>query len=192
MAKKASTRAPRSAKKAPVKKSPTVKKSPRVKKSSAVKKSPAPPAGPRLVGIAAVAARLRVTPRRVQQLVGDGLPRVTRGKYDIDAVLDWFILRLEAQLAGDTDPSTKADLAEIVLAQQRRELVSIADVEKAMTDLVVTTKARLMAVPARLAPDLVGETSRVMIQAKIEKAQKEALQHLASTTPTLAGDPAPC
>jgi hypothetical protein len=116
-------------------------------------------------------------------------------------------LRLEAQLAGDTDPdgnpamkqneelrllSTKADLAEIVLAQQRRELVSIADVEKAMTDLVVTTKARLMAVPARLAPDLVGETSRVMIQAKIEKAQKEALQHLASTTPTLAGDPAPC
>jgi hypothetical protein len=36
-----------------------------------------------------------------------------------------------------------------------------------------------MAIGARVAPDLVGETSRVMIQAKIEKALKEALAYLA-------------
>jgi phage terminase Nu1 subunit (DNA packaging protein) len=148
----------------------------------------------RLVGIAAIAGRLRLTPRRIQQLAGEGLPRVTRGKYDVDEVLDWYIAKLERQLARQTDEdgdiaqrekeemrllSAKADLQEIDLANKRRELISIADVEKQMTDLVITTKARILTVPARVAPELLGEQSRVMVQAKIEKALKESLSHLA-------------
>ncbi len=148
----------------------------------------------RLVGIAAIAERLKLTPRRIQQLAGEGLPRVTRGKYDVDAVLDWYIAKLERQLARQTDEdgeiaqrhneemrllSARADLQEMDLATKRRELVAIADVEKQMTDLVITTKARILTVPARVAPELLGEESRVMVQAKIEKAIKEALSHLA-------------
>jgi phage terminase Nu1 subunit (DNA packaging protein) len=147
----------------------------------------------RLVGIAAIAERLRLTPRRIQQLAGEGLPRVTRGKYDVDAVLDWYVAKLERQLARQTDEdgdialrekeemrmlSAKADLQELDLASRRRELVSIADVEKTMTDLVITTKARILTVPARVAPEILGEQSRVMVQAKIEKALKESLSHL--------------
>jgi len=41
------------------------------------------------------------------------------------------------------------------------------------------TKARIMAIPSLLAPEVMGETSRVMIQAKIEKSCKEALAYLA-------------
>jgi len=149
---------------------------------------------PRLVGIAHIAERLRLTPRRIQQLNGEGLPRVTRGKYDVDAVLDWYIAHLEKRLAGESDEDShnvsqrkhelrllaaKADLQEIELATKRRDLVSVIDVEKQMTDLVITTKARILSVPARLAADLVGEQSRVMAQAKVEKALKEALSHLA-------------
>jgi phage terminase Nu1 subunit (DNA packaging protein) len=148
----------------------------------------------RLVGIAAIAERLRLTPRRIQQLAGEGLPRVTRGKYDVDAVLDWYIAKLQRELARQTDEdgeiakrereelrmlSAKADLQEIELASKRRELVAIADVEKQMTDLVITTKARILTVPARVAPEILGEQSRVMVQAKIEKAIKESLSHLA-------------
>jgi phage terminase Nu1 subunit (DNA packaging protein) len=148
----------------------------------------------RLVGIALIAERLHLTPRRIQQLAGEGLPRVTRGKYDVDEVLDWYIARLERQLAGEIDEdserakkeneelrllSAKADLQELDLACKRRELVAIADVEKQMTDLVITTKARILTVPARVAPELLGEQSRVMVQAKIEKSLKEALSHLA-------------
>ena len=111
-------------------------------------------------------------------------------------MLDWYIARLEGQLARQTDEdgelakrgkeemrllSARADLNELDLASKRRELVSIADVEKQMTDLVITTKARILAVPARVAPDLLGEQSRVMLQAKIEKSLKEALSHLAET-----------
>ena len=149
---------------------------------------------PRLVGIAHIAERLRLTPRRIQQLNGEGLPRVTRGKYDVDAVLDWYIAHLERRLAGESDEDSdavalrkhelrlaaaKADTQELDLAVQRRELVAIADVEKQMTDLVITTKARILSVPARVAPELLGEMSRVMAQAKVEKALKEALSHLA-------------
>ena len=54
-----------------------------------------------------------------------------------------------------------------------------------MMDLVLTTKARVPAIPARVSGDLVGEDSRVMIQAKIEKATAEAL------APTLKRMPNP-
>ena len=70
------------------------------------------------------------------------------------------------------------DLREIELARERGQLVQIDDVEKEMAALVLTTKARVMAVAPRAAPDIIGETSRVMIQAKIEKYLREALVHL--------------
>jgi phage terminase Nu1 subunit (DNA packaging protein) len=170
------------------------------KKAKGAKPAKKPPT-PRLVGIAAISERLKLTPRRIQQLAGEGLPRVTRGKYDVDAVLDWYIAKLERQLAGETDEegelakrykeelrllSARADEQELDLAARRRELVSIADVEKEMTDLVATTKARILTVPARVAPDLIGEQSRVMVQAKFEKAIKEALSHLAEGAPAPA------
>jgi hypothetical protein len=72
-----------------------------------------------------------------------------------------------------------ADLKEIELATKRGLMMALPDVESMMTDLVLTTKARIMAIPPRLAPELVGETSRVMIQAKLERACKEALAYLA-------------
>jgi phage terminase Nu1 subunit (DNA packaging protein) len=173
-----------------------MKKKSRSKAKSPLKASKPKALKPRLVGIAAIAERLRLTPRRIQQLTGEGLPRVTRGKYDVDAVLDWYISRLERQLAGEIDEdgerakkeneelrllSARADRQELELASERQELVSIADVEKQMTDLVITTKARILTVPARVAPELLGEQSRVMLQAKIEKSIKEALSHLSES-----------
>ena len=167
------------------------------RKSKRSKKKAAPrPSKPRIVAIAAIAERLKLTPRRIQQLAGEGLPRVTRGKYDVDQVLDWYIAKLERQLAGETDEdgtiakryseelrlvSARADQHELDLARSRRELVANADVEKEMADLVATTKARILTIPARAAPDLVAEPSRVMLQAKLEKYIKEALSHLAES-----------
>jgi phage terminase Nu1 subunit (DNA packaging protein) len=130
--------------------------------------------------------------------VGEGLPRVTLRKYDVDAVLDWYIARLEKRLAGESDEdvdgvsqrkhelrllAAKADMHELDLAVKRGDLVSIAETEKAMTDLVIATRARILTVPARVAGELVGEKSRVMAQARIEKALKEALSLLAHAKP---------
>jgi phage terminase Nu1 subunit (DNA packaging protein) len=148
------------------------------------------------VNVSKVAAFLNLDERRVQQLVKEGMPRETRGQYDPVKCAAFYIRFLQRALekksvptldggfAGEREERIRllradADLREMELARERSQLVAISDVERVMTDLVLTTKARILAMPARLAPELVGETSRVMIQAKIEKACKESLAYLA-------------
>jgi phage terminase Nu1 subunit (DNA packaging protein) len=142
-----------------------------------------------------VASALNLDARRVQQLVKEGMPREGRGQYDPVKCMLWYIRYLQHALekksvplleggyAGEREERVRllrshADLSEMELSKERGRLVAIRDVDKAMTDLVLTTKARIMAVASRLAPDLLGETSRVMVHAKIEKALKEALLNL--------------
>lgn len=144
-----------------------------------------------------LAVFLNLTKQRVHQLVAEGLPRELRGKYDLDKCAQWYIRYLQAVIEKKAIPLEEgeyaseqkervrkmradADLKEIELGRQRGQLVAIEDVEKEMTDLVLTTKARILSVAPRLAPELLGETSRVMAQAKIEKALKESLVQLAS------------
>jgi len=151
----------------------------------------------RIVGIKQIASTLNLTPSRIQQLVQEGLPKKLRGKYDQDQCTGWYIRYLQALVekkaivseGGEVFKNEReerlrllradADMREIELARERGQLVAIEDVEHEMADLILVTKARVLAVGARVAPELVGETSRVMIQAVIEKAHKEALSHLA-------------
>jgi phage terminase Nu1 subunit (DNA packaging protein) len=179
----------------PAKKVTAPRRSPR-----AARRAPAPP---RILTISAVAERLKLTPRRIQQLVAEGMPRVTRGKYDADQVLDWYIARLEGQLAGQRgddadynykdeqarDRAAAADLKELKVALQRAELVSIADVEKEITDLVVTTKAAVMAAPARAAPKCIG-LEALAIKAVLDDELKQALTKLATRLGPLPEDAA--
>lgn len=151
----------------------------------------------RICNAIALAEFFGLTKQRVHQLVAEGMPRELRGKYDLDKAARWYIRYLQAAIEkraipmdGDELVSEQkervrklrlnADLKEIELARERGQLVAVEDVEKELSDLVLTTKARIMAVAPRLAPELLGETSRVMAQAKIEKALKESLAQLAS------------
>jgi len=126
------------------------------------------------------------------------MPKEGRGQYDPVKCMLWYIRYLQNALQKKSVPTLEggfvgereervrllradADLREIELAKERGQLIALADVEKTMTDLVLTTKARIMAIAPRLAPELVGETSRVMIHAKLEKALKEALAALAKS-----------
>jgi phage terminase Nu1 subunit (DNA packaging protein) len=134
--------------------------------------------------------------QRVQQLVKEGMPRESRGQYDPMKCMFWYIRYLQTAIERRTTLSldgehpggshervrllrASAELKEMELAKQRSQLIAVSDAEASVTDLVVTTRSHVMAIPARLAPELVGETSRVMIQAKIEKAVKETLRQLA-------------
>jgi phage terminase Nu1 subunit (DNA packaging protein) len=155
------------------------------------------------VDVTKIASALNLDERRVQQLVKEGMPREARGQYDPVKCMLFYIRYLQAALerksvptvdggyAGEREERVRllradADLREMELAKERGQLVAITDVEMEMTDLVLTTKARILAIPPRLAPELVGETSRVMLQAKLEKACKEALAYLARRGPTEA------
>ncbi len=148
------------------------------------------------VDVTKVASALNLDERRVQQLVKEGMPRETRGQYDPVKCMLWYIRYLQQALEKKAVPTldggfvgereervrllrADADLREMELARERGLVVALPDIEATLTDLVLTTKARIMAIPPRLAPELVGETSRVMIQAKLEKACKESLAYLA-------------
>lgn len=147
------------------------------------------------VDVAKVASALNLDERRVQQLVKEGMPREQRGQYDPVKCLLWYVRYLQKALERKAVPTldggfvgereervrllrADADLRELELAKERGLLVSIADVERDMTDLVLTTKARVLAVAPRIAPELLGLTSRVMAHAIVEKGLKEALLSL--------------
>ncbi|MGC1089319.1 MAG: hypothetical protein WA894_12825, partial [Candidatus Acidiferrum sp.] len=130
-----------------------------------------------------------ITEQRIHQLAQKGMPKESRGKFDLLKCVRWYVRYLTGVIEKTSTPSAgveyvserderirsiraDADLKEIELAKRRGQLVSIRDVEKEMTDLVLTTKARIHAVAPRVAPNVVNENSRVMIHAIIEKALK--------------------
>jgi hypothetical protein len=138
-----------------------------------------------------LAQALNLTEQRVHQLVKEGVLRKEgRGQFDAIKCIRAYIRYLQSLLETNAiAPSehrervrllrVQADLKEMELSKQRSQLVAVQDADKVVADLARTTTARLMAIVPRLAPELVGETSRVMIQAKLDKACRETLAHLA-------------
>src|ERR1700694_1604956 len=147
------------------------------------------------VGPDKVAQALNLSVQRIHQLVKAGLPKEGRGQFDPVKCMLWYIRYLQQALEKKSVPTldgafvgereqrvrllkADADLREIELARERGELVPLADVEAEMTNLVLITKARVLAVAPRVAPELLGLTSRVMAHAIVEKALNEALLQL--------------
>jgi phage terminase Nu1 subunit (DNA packaging protein) len=139
-----------------------------------------------------------ITERWVHRLVEVGMPKNSHGKYDLLVCYRWYVrflqraVRKRSIFTDDYRESSfsqerlrlvraEADLKELQLAKEQGEFVSLTDVEKAMTDLVLSTKARLLAVPARAAPELLALNSRVEAETRLEVHIKEALRDLAQT-----------
>lgn len=146
-----------------------------------------------LVEIEQLMQALNVSEVHVGRLAKEGMPKEGRGKYDLGKCMLWYIRYLQAALkrrsgaadeTGRTEQrerlrllSAEAELKELELARERGEFAAITDFEKVITQLVVTTKARILAIPSRLAPQLVGE-DRLEIESRLEKELKETLSTL--------------
>jgi phage terminase Nu1 subunit (DNA packaging protein) len=122
------------------------------------------------------------------------MPQVARGKYDAETCLLWYVRYLQRALrcksvpmpdgsfAGERQERLRllradADLRELELARERGEFAAVVDFERAITAMVVTTKARLLSLPSRLATQLVGQ-DRFEIESRLDKEIKEALTTL--------------
>ncbi|HXP70923.1 MAG TPA: hypothetical protein VOA88_16695 [Candidatus Dormibacteraeota bacterium] len=149
-----------------------------------------------IVDVGKVASALNLTEQRVQQLVKEGLPRESRGRYDPIKCMLWYIRYLETALEKKSVPTldggftgeraervrllrADADLREMALASQRSTVISVADYERTLAVFIQTTTAVVMAVAPRAAPEVTGQTSRVMVQGLIEKHCRNALRQLA-------------
>lgn len=107
---------------------------------------------------------MNLTPRRVQQLVQEGMPKGKRGEYVLEDCLKWYIRYLQAkvvsgrpeggeQLSGqDRLHNAKAEREEYALAADRKEMVHISEVERTWADLVTPARQELLALEPRLAP----------------------------------------
>ena len=149
-----------------------------------------------LVEITQLTAALNITKERIGQLVKEGMPKEARGKYDLGKCMLWYIRYLQAALKrrsgasgedGRTEQrerllllSAERELKELELGRERGEFIALPDFEKMLTDLVVTTKARILAVSQRVSAQLVG-LDRPSIEAELNRELKTALSYLAQS-----------
>lgn len=144
-----------------------------------------------------MARRLCISGRQLQNLVDVGLPKVGYGKgcyFEWEAVFLWFVAYkveqnqpkgvkedaknlLDAQLRK---VNAEAALAELKLARERGEVVNVQDVEKAVSGQIANARARLLAMPSKLAGLLVGLT-KPKIKIQLESEVNQALAELTKT-----------
>lgn len=146
------------------------------------------------VNVEAVAKALNLTPRRVQQLKAEGLPTVGRGQYELGPCMAWYIRYLQNALekrGPNVNPDTPDLLAEktrlareqgdklsIENSIKRGELVYVSDVVNTWADHISSAKAKLMAMPTKLAPQLVNQSNANVIAGRIREEVDAALTEL--------------
>ncbi len=129
------------------------------------------------------ASFLNLPERSFYRLVETGIiPKAGEGEYILGDVVEAF-WRNQFDSEGLTAARTRlvtaqAELAETELAEQRGELHRASAVIKVWADNVSNAKTRLLAIPVKIAPELVGQDLMTM-QNKLKTAINEALKELA-------------
>ncbi len=150
-----------------------------------------------IVGTATLASHFNLSPRRIRQLATDGMPKIGRDKFDFAESAAFYVRFLQNALENKGAPVgddglaifkgqrarsllASAELKEFELEQKRANLVTRADANKFLTEFQRMVRARISSVAAPLAIEVRGETSQIMVQAKIERALDAALALLAT------------
>lgn len=160
---------------------------------------------PEGLSVVAVAEGLGVTKQSVYNwLKNDGLLFVDtpKGKFiKLRDLIDWHVKLETAQpvkpvknSASEPDEGEKesindailrktvaeADIREHELAEMRRQVASIKDIEKVLTAANLATKTQVEALPARLSVQLVAIAEQKIIHGIIEREVKQLLTNLAT------------
>ena len=143
---------------------------------------------------------LRITTRRVRQLVDEGVIERDEktGKYNLpNCVYKYFEFKYANENPVDASyererslhEKAKRERTELILAQMKGELHAAEDVEREMTDMLVTVRTKLRGVPTRIAPALLAQTSLSVVEDIMLSAIDESLTALASYSPELFANP---
>ena len=173
----------------------------RQKKAATPKLGPVigPPVKGRLVNRSELAAIFGVAMTTVDAWTNRGMPivertmgRGTNWSFDTAAVAAWRTEQAVTQ-TGDEEKlnfeearrrkmAADAMLAEIELIERRGEILEIDTVVKEWESLVLSMRARMMAIPPRLAPAVLVENDVATVQAILEDSIYECLRELAWRT----------
>lgn len=139
-------------------------------------------------------------PRRIQQLTHEGaLVRVGHGKFDlrksIQAYIEYKVGKEtpdedEIDNAKETAKWTKArrEKAELEVAIIRGELHRSKDVERVMNDMLGAFRARLLSLPTKMAPQVIGKTDLAEVKDVLKLAVIEAMNELSNYDPNVFYD----
>lgn len=156
----------------------------------------------KLVDSKTIAAIFGVDPRRVQQLAKEGIITATKeghaNRYDLLPTIQRYIKYLSdkangreaankkdieiegRRLEAEADlKRSKADMAALQLKELEGKMHRSEDVEAVMTDLVYTIRSMLMALPGRLAVDVVATASAAEASETIRAEVYKILEELA-------------
>jgi phage terminase Nu1 subunit (DNA packaging protein) len=138
-----------------------------------------------------LAAVIGKSPQWVRQLTRDGvLKQVGRGKYILGESIQAYIEHAYGGKEEDNKPRyidekteltrIKKEQAELELKRMRGELHEAEDVEIVMQDMLSAFRAKILSIPTKLSPQLVGMTEINSIQGVLKAAMREALSELSN------------
>lgn len=140
------------------------------------------------------AAIVGISNRRLRQIVRDdqGPPQTPNGRFAPDAFGLWFRARIRSDI-GVADDGTvydyevergrltkaQADKTELEVSELRGELLRVEDAIASWTDHVTAARAKLVGLPAKLAPRLADPSRLAEVEKLIREAVYDALDELA-------------
>lgn len=143
---------------------------------------------------AQAATLVGLTYRRFSQLLDTDLPppRGENGKYRSDAMGEWLAEYTRRKVLGNPknvdalDPVRErarkdremADRYELENKVRRGELIEAGIVKVAAMEVVMRVKSRMLRLPAAIAPLVIGEEDRVVVQQTIDDGVRDALTEL--------------
>jgi phage terminase Nu1 subunit (DNA packaging protein) len=153
--------------------------------------------------IGEAADHLFITERRFYELLDQQIvSRMPAGQYDLNVVREQYLTHIRSVAAGRTAEDgiglsverarvakSQADAMEMKNARDRRELLPRTDVHLSVTEAFSRVRAKLLALPSKIAPTIFGLASIAEVRDIVTKAIHEALAELSSTT--IAGIPVP-
>lgn len=126
-----------------------------------------------------VASAFNVSIRTVERWKKDGMPRLPDGKFSLIDIQNWRSIRENktkediTQRWDEEDAKWRAKRRELEYKKALGEYVSLKEVEKGRIARILAVKKRLLSIPKRLTPQLVGLDIR-----EIESLLRDQMNHV--------------
>jgi phage terminase Nu1 subunit (DNA packaging protein) len=146
-----------------------------------------------LYSVETIARLLLLDVRRVQQLSKQGvIPKEHRNQYSLVGSVQGYIRYLKNEKGGGNladefnqaktrDMNAKAHLNEMKLRRQRGELIAASEVRHTWQTITELFRDRLLTMPDRLAPRIMGAKNRQDAKALIQEEIRQTLETLSRT-----------
>lgn len=147
-----------------------------------------------------VADALGITARQVRNLTNQGVIETIAGtkKYNLAAVVQSYIeFKIKAEVKRGTaiDKETeqaehervKKEISKIKLRKLRKEVHEAADVEMFLMGMLLNFRSRVLMLPQKIAPELLGEEDINAIINKLNEELTDVLDELSEYDPEAIG-----